>query len=158
MEKAKISYIKFFMFFFSIMLPCFVLNYLNDFDRIEKNWPISATIFLVGVSCLIIITLLYDKDKSDSIYVNADFFLYYIDQKEQQVEWGNLVVISTTKRWYLPVRVIRLGKKNDSHVVYDLYINYWTKEGLIEVIKKYAPKDHELYKKLAEIYPKSFKS
>lgn len=156
MEKAKINRIKFFIFYFSIMFSCLFLNYLVGPETFKKIWPTVTVTFFIGTGCLLALANIYDKDKSGIILADSIYFSCFIKKKEHLVKWNDLIVISISKARYLPLRIISLGKRDDQNFHYELHFKYWTQEGLIELIKKYTPKDHDLYKMTKEHYPKYF--
>ena len=122
----------------------------------KVNWIVL--LFGLFSICLFVSIVIYilKFDKESLIYLNEKYFVCYSKNIEHKVEWNNLIINSVRTRWPLPVRIILMGKKNDPSFSYKIVFNFFTMVGLVEAIKKYTPKEHELHKKMVEFYPKHF--
>lgn len=157
MEKVKINYKELFiknsMF---ILIPIFIALMINP-SNVLNSWVNLAIAVLLYVVVVGIITFWISTDKFGMMYMNEQYFMCFTKKNENRIIWDDLLVDSIHYRWLARVRIFHIRSKSDPSFKYEICFYNASKIGLVEMIQKYTPKDHFLYKEVLKFYPELFK-
>jgi len=131
MEKIKMDYLKFWLFSLCIYIPLFTIAVIYKVNQLSH-----APIHLLVSLGIIIYLYILERFSSSGYFINHDGISY----KNSLTPWDK---ISIRKDFF--VWKILLQDRNKK-----IHFDKFHQKSIINLIKKYCPKNHEVYKTIEE--------
>ncbi|MGZ3790039.1 MAG: hypothetical protein ACXVLQ_15995 [Bacteriovorax sp.] len=142
MEKIKFSYIRSFFFIFILMVSLYgIFKLLNPNFKLNPKLIISYFLILFSMNLFM---FLYDWLKKGPFFTSEKVI---IDLKKNIfINWENVIIeLDGHESNFLNLGIIYLKSNIEDTIKTKLELNWSTELSAVPILKKYVPKDHDLY-------------